>query len=99
LSDNPWDQVLARPAAIEAGQARLMEQVNDQIERVLNHQSNLGHEFQHARDFLVGDALVAGRRWLDMDAAEAICRRVLQATPHDAEVREKPAPWREGGST
>lgn len=68
MSDNPWDQVLARLVAIEAGQARLMEQVNDRTERVLNRQSNLEHEFQHAKDFLVSDALVAGRRWLDMDA-------------------------------
>jgi hypothetical protein len=68
MSDNPLDQVLARLAAIEAGQARLMEQVDDQIERVMNCQGNLEHEFQHAKDFLAGDALIAGRRWLDMDA-------------------------------
>ena len=46
----------------------MMELFNGQIERVLNRQTNLEHEFQHAKDFLVGDSLVAGRRWLDMDA-------------------------------
>lgn len=45
-----------------------MEWINGQIERVLNRQTNLEHEFQHAKDFRVGDALVAGRGWLDMDA-------------------------------
>jgi hypothetical protein len=38
-----------RLAAIEPGQARLMEQANGQIEHVLNRQGNFEREFRHAK--------------------------------------------------
>jgi hypothetical protein len=43
----------------------MIEEIDGQIERVLLRQTNLEDEVQHAKDFLAGDALVAGRRLED----------------------------------
>lgn len=49
-------------------QARLMQQMNDGHELILNRLSSLEKDFANTKDFLVGDALVASRRWLDLEA-------------------------------
>lgn len=49
-------------------QARLMQQINDGNELVINRLSSLEKDFTNTKDFLVGDALVASRRWVDLEA-------------------------------
>lgn len=49
-------------------QARLMQQINDGNELVINRLSSLEKDFANPKDFLVGDAPVASRRWLDLEA-------------------------------
>lgn len=53
---------------LEGMEERLMARMNDQIERVLNRIGSLERDFQNSKDFLLGDTLVSGRRWLDLDA-------------------------------
>ena len=43
-------------------------QMNDSFERVLNRLGSIERHFQNAKEFLVGEALVASRRWLDLEA-------------------------------
>jgi hypothetical protein len=40
---------------------------NDGQERLLNRLGSLEADFQNTKGFLVSDAVVAGRRWLDLD--------------------------------
>jgi hypothetical protein len=49
-------------------QARLMQQINDGNELIINRLSSLEKDFANTKYFLVGDALVASRRWLDLEA-------------------------------
>lgn len=49
-------------------QARLMQQINDGNELIINRLSSLEVDFGNTKEFLVGDALVASRRWLDLEA-------------------------------
>jgi uncharacterized protein (DUF1778 family) len=53
---------------LEAMEGRLTARMNDQHERVLNRLASIERDFQNTKDFLVGDALVSGRRWLDLEA-------------------------------
>ena len=53
---------------LDAMQTRLMEQFNDGHERILDRLSTLENDFMNTKDFLVGDSLVASRRWLDLEA-------------------------------
>ena len=53
---------------LEGMESRLMARMNDQHERLQNRLGSLERDFQNARDFLLGDTLVSGRRWLDLDA-------------------------------
>ena len=46
----------------------MMTQINDKFERVLDRVGSLERDFQNTKEFLVGDALVTGRRWLDSEA-------------------------------
>jgi hypothetical protein len=46
----------------------LRQQINDMAERILNRLGSLETDFTNTKGFLVGDALVAGRRWLDLEA-------------------------------
>lgn len=40
---------------------------NNAQERLLNRLSALEQDFQNTKSFLISDALVSGRRWLDLD--------------------------------
>jgi hypothetical protein len=53
---------------LDAMQTRLMQQINDGQERILNRLSTLERDFVNTKDFLVGDSLVASRRWFDLEA-------------------------------
>jgi len=45
----------------------MRREFNDANERLLNRMASLEQDFQNTKGFLVGDALVTGRRWLDLD--------------------------------
>ena len=49
----------------------MMAQINGQFERVLNRLTAVERDFQNTKNFLVGDALVSGGRWLDLEARVA----------------------------
>jgi hypothetical protein len=46
---------------------RLVAQVNTKLEQILNRLTGLEQDFQNTKGFLVGDAVVSSRRWLDLD--------------------------------
>lgn len=54
-------------AAIAELSGTLTARMNDQHERLLNRLASLEADFTNTKGFLVGDAVVAGRRWLDLD--------------------------------
>ena len=45
----------------------MRREFNDAQEHLLNRLAALGQDFQNTKGFLIGDALVSGRRWLDLD--------------------------------
>ncbi len=45
----------------------MRSEFNDAQERLLNRMASLEQHFQNTKGFLVGDAIVSGRRWLDLD--------------------------------
>ena len=45
----------------------MRSEFNDAQERLLNRLASLQQDFQNTKGFLVGDAIVSGRRWLDLD--------------------------------
>jgi hypothetical protein len=45
----------------------MRKEINDNQERLLNRIAALEQDFQNTKGFLIGDALIAGRRWLDGD--------------------------------
>lgn len=45
----------------------MRREINDAQERLLDRMTALEHDFQNTKGFLLGDSLVAGRRWLDLD--------------------------------
>ena len=45
----------------------MRSEFNDAQERLLNRLASLEQDFQNTKGFLVGDAIVSGRRWLDLD--------------------------------
>jgi hypothetical protein len=50
-----------------AMEGRLMAKINDGQERILNRLVSLERDFMNTKGFLVEDAVVSSRRWLDMD--------------------------------
>jgi len=42
-------------------------QINDKLERILNKLTDLEADFVNTKGFLVNDALLSARRWLDLD--------------------------------
>jgi len=56
----------------------LFRQLNDKMERVLNKQSSLETDFQNTKGFLVADALVSSRRWLDLEQRVATVEEELR---------------------
>ena len=46
----------------------MRQQINDGIERILNRLGSLETDFTNTKGFLINDALVTGRRWLDLEA-------------------------------
>ena len=53
---------------LDTMQTRLMQQINDGHESILDRFSTLEKDFMNTKDFIVGDSLVASRRWLDLEA-------------------------------
>ena len=45
----------------------MRSEFNDAQERLLNRLASLEQDFQNTKGFLVGDAIVSGRRWLDIE--------------------------------
>jgi hypothetical protein len=45
----------------------MMAQITGKLERVLDRVGSLERDFQNTKEFLVGDSLVSGRRWLDSE--------------------------------
>lgn len=45
----------------------MRQEFNDAQERLINRFAALEQDFQNTKGFLIGDALVSGRRWLDLD--------------------------------
>ena len=45
----------------------MRKEFNDAQEKLLNRLAALEQDFQNTKGFLIGDALVSGRRWLDLD--------------------------------
>ena len=52
----------------DAMEARLTARLNDNSERILNRLASLERDLENTKSFLVGDALIGSRRWLDLDA-------------------------------
>jgi hypothetical protein len=46
---------------------RFVAQINDKLERILNRMTSLEGDFQNTKGFLVNDAAIGGRRWLDLE--------------------------------
>lgn len=46
----------------------MMHKINDGQERLPDRIASLQRDFQNAKEFLVGDALISSRRWLDLDS-------------------------------
>lgn len=65
MDDEELRQAFAR---IEAGQQTMLAQLNDKMERILNRITSVESDFSNTRSFLLGDAAISGRRWLDLDA-------------------------------
>jgi hypothetical protein len=55
-------------AYLEAMEGRLSTRLNDQHERVLNRLTAIERDFSNTKSFLIGDALVLGGRWSDLEA-------------------------------
>lgn len=53
---------------LEAMEGRLTARMNDQHERVLNRLMAIERDLQNTKGFLIGDALVLGGRWFDLEA-------------------------------
>jgi hypothetical protein len=49
-------------------EGRLIARFNISEERILNRLAAVERDFQNTKNFLVGDALIAGGRWLDLEA-------------------------------
>jgi hypothetical protein len=47
---------------------QMMVQINNQFERVLNRIDLLERDFANSKGFLIGDALIQGSRWFDLEA-------------------------------
>ena len=47
--------------------AAVMKALNDTSERLINQMSALRHDFQNTKGFLLEDAIVAGRRLMDLE--------------------------------
>lgn len=45
----------------------MRSEFNDAQERLLDRLASLEQDFQNTKGFLVGDAIVSGRRWPDLD--------------------------------
>jgi hypothetical protein len=73
MSDDPILAALARleerlTASLGAVEGRLMERLNNGEERILNRLTAIERDFHNTKGFLIGDALVSGSRWLDLEA-------------------------------
>jgi hypothetical protein len=53
---------------LAAMEGRLMARFNNSEERILNRLASVERDFQNSKNFLIGDALVSGGRWLDLEA-------------------------------
>jgi hypothetical protein len=60
-------RIAAMDGRIGSMEGRIMAKINDGFERVVNRLSSLERDFLNTKSFLVEDAVVSSRRWLDMD--------------------------------
>ena len=59
----------------------MQHKFNDAIERLLNRMASLEQDFQGTKGFLINDALVTGRRWLDLEERVSRLERDRKAWP------------------
>ncbi|MBV9251822.1 MAG: hypothetical protein JO227_21595 [Acetobacteraceae bacterium] len=55
-------------AYLDSLRADLVGRINAGNARILDRLTALERDFANTKEFLVGDALVASRRWLDLEA-------------------------------
>ena len=53
----------------------MRREINNGQERLLNRLASLKQDFQNTEGFLINDAIVSGRRWLDLDERVARLER------------------------
>jgi hypothetical protein len=46
----------------------MKQKINDSHERLLGLMASPERDIQNTKEFLLGDALISSRRWLDLDA-------------------------------
>jgi len=59
----------------------MLVKINDGQERLLNRMASLEQDFINTKGFLVGDAIVSGRRWLDLDERVGRLERDQRSAP------------------
>ena len=61
----------------------MRREINDGQERLLNCLASLEQDFLNTKGFLVGDAIVSGRRWLDGDEHLGRLERDQRSSPQN----------------
>lgn len=62
--------------------AALLARMNEGFERTLNRLEALEKDFANTKGFLIGDSLVASRRWLDPEDRVAGLERQIKDSLH-----------------
>jgi hypothetical protein len=68
-------------AYLEGMEARILQRLNDVTERLSNRMGSLESDFQNTKGFLIGDAAVSSRRWLDLEERVTRIERGGRSTP------------------
>lgn len=61
------DRLDAVEARLDAVESRLMARLNNSEERILNRLEAMESDAQNTKGFLLNDAAIASRRWLDLE--------------------------------
>jgi hypothetical protein len=61
-------RLVKRMDEIGGMEARLMARLNNSEERILNRLATMEADSQNTKGFLLNDAAVSSRRWLDLEA-------------------------------
>jgi hypothetical protein len=59
----------------------MRKEFNDAQGQFLNRLTSLQQDFQNTKGFLIGDSIVAGRRWLDLDERTTRLERGQKRSP------------------